>query len=193
MQPICAGIVPAFLIAGLCISSGSAEDWSTAEGSCFAKNAMLLQAGTGFLMDGGPIGVSANFEYGFHDAISGGGGLAFSGYHTDYSWGTFHYSTLFIAGRACFHPFNLAVLADKIPVRDKVDVYVGTSVGVIIYMSSFDNAPGFPDDPQIDAQGTHAQIWGLVGARYYFSPQFAVYLEEGSGYGWLNGGIAFKF
>jgi len=71
------------------------------------------------------IGFFGSFDYGFHDAISGGIASGFNGH----GWRYYQYFTIPFAVRAAFHPFNLKVIADKIKIRNKMDVYVGLATG----------------------------------------------------------------
>jgi hypothetical protein len=73
--------------------------------------------------------------------------------------------------RAAFHPFNLSVLQDKISIRDKLDVYGGFALGLKTGLT-----PPF----------TFSE---LIGARYFFSPNFGVFLEDCAGVGWVNLGV----
>jgi hypothetical protein len=186
------------LIAAACFVSltfGQSSEWATDQGSCFNKGSKIIQGGMGFFMGGGPIGGSATFEYGFLEAISGGGGFGISGYHSStYLQGHYTYTNMFFAVRACFHPFNLKVLEDKIPVRDKVDVYAGPVVGFEVVMDSWHADPAYiGTTPVTDADASTPYVQPLIGARYFFTPGFSVFLEEGSGFGWINSGVAFKF
>ena len=104
-------------------------------------------------------GFFGGVDYGFHDAISGGGAVALL-VHPFYDevW-------LPVVARAAFHPFNLRVLADKIPVRGQVDPYVGLATGW-----------KFIDDPTF-------RFREYIGVRYFFTEHFFGLLEEGSGLG----------
>jgi hypothetical protein len=158
--------------AGACFALSTnvaAADWATSEGSCYAKGDKNLDVG--IPIPEYPLGVHAAFDYGFHDAISGGGGIGFRYYYGDVAYLTF-------LGRAAFHPFNLKVLADKIKVRDKLDVYAGPTFWIAPSLNGF--------DPQ----------WWIreyLGARWHFNPKLSVFLEDCGGFGYIDGGISFKF
>jgi hypothetical protein len=153
-------------IAACCVfyTGACASDWATSAGSCYAKGDMYISAGIPIY----PFGINAAFDYGFHDAISGGGGIGFR---------TFIYSNYFnFVGRAAFHPFNLKVLEDKIKVRDKFDVFVGLSPYFGIGLGNY----------------LDWGIWPYMGGRWQFAPRFSLFVEECPGFGYLNVGINFK-
>jgi hypothetical protein len=142
-----------------------AADWAESDGSCYAKGDKNLSFGIPLY----PFGVNAAFDYGFHDAISGGGAIAFRTYYFSPNYLTF-------LGRAAFHPFNLAALKDKIKVRDKLDVYVGPTMWLGIGLG---NSPDH-------------WIREYIGARFYFSPKLSVFAEDCAGLGYINVGLSLK-
>jgi hypothetical protein len=146
-----------------------ASDWATSEGSCYAKGDKILDVGVPLPFY--PLGVSAAFDYGFHDAISAGGGVGFRTYWFDPTYLTF-------LVRGAFHPFNLAVLKDKIKVRDKIDVYGGLTTWFGISTDGYD-----PD------------VWvrEYIGARWHFSQKLSLFVEDCGGFGYFDGGISFRF
>jgi hypothetical protein len=150
-------------------TSAIATEWSTSRGSCFAKGDKYLDVGIPLPMF--PAGAHAAFDYAFHDAISGGGGMGFRYYYGSSAHLTFVF-------RGAFHPFNLVVLQDKINVRDKLDVYVG---------------PAFWVGPSLN--GYAPDIWAreFFGARWHFTPKLSAFIEDCGGFGYLDGGITFKF
>lgn len=156
-----------FLLLGFSSAIFSA-DWATSSGSCYKQGDKNLEIGLSLPFY--PVGIHAAFDYAFHDAISGGGGIGFLNYWNEYSY-------LDLVIRGAFHPFNLKVLEDKIKVRDKLDVYVGIAGNCNIGL-------GVPTIP-----------WAreYVGARWYFTPTVSVFLEDCSGFGYFDGGICFKF
>ncbi|HUI92892.1 MAG TPA: hypothetical protein VLX68_11650 [Chitinivibrionales bacterium] len=168
--------IAATIIACLVFSTGAfAADWATSAGSCYAAGDKYLDVGIPIPMY--PAGVHAAFDYAFHDAISGGGGIGFRYY---YGWSSWYYNSFYLTflGRAAFHPFNLKVLEDKIKVRDKLDVYVGPCFWVAPSLNGY-----VPD-------------WGVrefIGLRWHFSPKFCLFVEDCGGFGFLDGGITFKF
>jgi hypothetical protein len=161
-------------IAACCVfyTGAYAAEWATSAGSCYAKGDKYLDVGIPLPMY--PAGVHVAFDYAFHDAISGGGGIGFRYYYGGPAYLTF-------LGRAAFHPFNLQVLSEKIKVRDKLDVYAG---------------PTFWFGPSLNGWGGWHPDWWIrefIGARWHFSPRFCVFVEDCGGFGYLDGGITFKF
>ncbi len=147
----------------------AASDWATSDGSCYAKHDMYLDVGIPLPMY--PAGVHAAFDYAFTDAISGGGGMGFRYYYGAESYFTF-------LARAAFHPFNLTVWHDKVKVRDKLDIYGGLTTWIGPSLNGYD-----PD-------------WGIreyIGMRWHFAPKFCLFVEDCGGFGYVDGGITFKF
>ena len=177
--------VLAVLFSGLVAGSVSASDWSTSDGSCFQPGQKQLTIGFNTWYPGPNVG----FEMAFHDVVSGGAAAGFNwwGLWTD-SWAYFYIP---IVVRAAFHPFNLKVLADKIPVRDRLDVYAGFGTGWSIGWVTWKGSDNI-------VRGSEPAVGGFsfrerVGATWYFTPNFYANAEEGSGLGSLNLGIGFKF
>jgi len=172
------------LLASALLVSFSLANVSSATESCYAKGNSLVNLGLGLVMEG-PFGVVASYEYGVHDLVSVGGEIGFSGWSNGY-WS---YSEIPFAVRGAFHPFNLPSLVDKIKVRDKFDVYGGLSMGYDIVTSSWSGPYA-----GTDATGSHVIASLFIGGRYYMNPNFGFYAEEtGGSFGWLNGGVVFKF
>jgi hypothetical protein len=169
MKKHCSVIIMAVAACWIFSGNAAAADWSTSIGSCYAQGDKILDVGIPIPMY--PAGVHAAFDYGFHDAISGGGGIGFR-----YYYGGAAYLTFLV--RAAFHPFNLTVLQDKIKVRDKLDVYVG---------------PTFWFGPSLNGYLPDWWFREYIGARWHFTPNISVFLEDCGGFGWLDGGISFKF
>lgn len=159
-----------------------AKDWADARGSCYHKGSMNLTAGV-TLAD---FGVFGTFDYGVHDAISVGLAMAYTSYSEDYSYGgELKYSEIPITLRAAFHPFNLSALKDSVPMRDKLDVYVGLGAG---YRSQSISGGG----SSVSAGGEMLfEIY--VGTRYYFTEKLYASAELGSGMALLNCGVGYKF
>jgi hypothetical protein len=163
-------------------SSIQASDWATGEGSCFSKSSKEVSVGLSMF----DFGFYAAYDMGFHDAISGGIVTGYNGYSD--SW--FSYGEVPILVRAAFHPFNLVALKDKISVRDKLDVYVGPSMGYEIGWVSWKDG---------SVAGLNLGTYGgfifreYIGVRYFFTPKIAVTAEDCAGLGVINIGICFKF
>jgi hypothetical protein len=164
------------------VTSGvQASDWATGEGSCFSKNSKEISAGLSI----DDLGFYVAYDMGFHDAISGGVATGYNGY----SSGWYSYWAIPILIRAAFHPFNLVALKDNIKVRDKLDVYIGPSMGYQIGGASWANGT---------VTGYTLPTYGgfifreYIGVRYFFSPKIAVTAEDCAGLGLINFGICFK-
>jgi hypothetical protein len=143
----------------------AAADWATAEGSCYAKGDKLLSVGAALY----PFGLFGAFDYGLHDCISLGGAAGFM----VYPYGNPYIP---VVVRGAFHPFNLKVLSEKIKVRDKLDVYVGPSVGWEIGLGWL-GLPFFRE---------------YIGVRYKLNDKFMLFAEDCAGLGYLSAGITFK-
>jgi hypothetical protein len=144
---------------------------ASAQDGAYAKGDKYLNVGVGLLLGYSTFGVGGSFDVAVHDLVSVGAAAEF---------GIGTYTTLPIALRAAFHPFNLDPLKDKIKIRDKLDAYAGLIGGFGIHFSDYYSG-GYP-------------IYGyIVGARYNLNPNLRLYLESSWGLGTLNGGIALKF
>ena len=171
----------AFLVS-IAGSVQASSDWATGEGSCFSKDSKEVSVGLSMF----DFGFYAAYDMGFHDAISGGIVTGYNGYSD--SW--FSYGEVPILVRAAFHPFNLVALKDKISVRDKLDVYVGPSMGYEIGWVSWKDG---------SVAGLNLGTYGgfifreYIGVRYFFTPKIAVTAEDCAGLGVINIGICFKF
>ncbi|MBD3345497.1 MAG: hypothetical protein GF401_10585 [Chitinivibrionales bacterium] len=163
-------------------TSSSQSDWATSSGSCYGKGDIIVSAGIPLW----PFGLYGAFDYGFHDCISGGGGFGFYGYSYSSLW---KYRYLPIGIRAAFHPFNLEVLADKIPVRDKLDAYAGLAFGQRIGWASWEGAGAKLEEPEVGG----FMVREYIGIRYFPTDNFFLTAEEG-GLTWtLNIGVGLKF
>ena len=172
-------------------------------GSCFAKGDQYIQAGIGVGLYGGygdltfpPI--SGMYEYGIDNLISIGGGIGYQGssyssYNPEFGEYEWNYAYIPIMARVAFHPFNLDAISKSIPSRDKWDVYGGLSFGyAIVNYSETIPLTGFEGAPAYSVGASYFQAGLLLGTRWYFNPKFAMYLEEGSGFGWVNIGACWK-
>ncbi len=141
--------------------------------------------GTGFNTSIPPV--SASFEVGIVDnvfekgVIGVGGYFGYSSYKYSYGNDNFgwKYSNLFLGARGNLH----------YPLVNKLDTYVGLTIGVnIVSEKTFGGYTG-------TSYGSYGGLRTaeFIGARYYFSDNFAVMLELGYGVAYLNLGIALKF
>lgn len=171
-------LVSAFLYVG----TSSAADWATSEGSCFGQWSKNISVGMSLLH----FGFFTAFDMGVHDCISAGIATGYNGYGHTTVW---RYNYVPIAGRAAFHPFNLQVLADKVRVRDKLDVYLGLASGGRIGWAKWEGSGDELSEP--DVGGFFVREY--IGIRFFPKPNFYLVAEEGSGLGTLNLGVGFKF
>ncbi len=90
------------------------------------------------------------------------------------------YNYILIGARVLFH-FNLV---------NNMDFYAGLMMGYNIVTSSVEtNVPG----GNVSADEGYLAYGELVGLRYFFTDTVAVYVEAGYTFGYINGGLAFKF
>jgi hypothetical protein len=156
-------VLVGLMIIGTMLFSESAEKWAVDKGSAYVKDSKMLSFGLAAV----PFGPCAAFDYGFHEAISGG--IA-TGVMIE------RYAYVPMITRAAFHPFNLKAWSDKIAVRDKLDVYGGLAGGF-----QFGR-----DAPQLFI------VREFFGARYYIDPKFAFFAEDCAGLGFFNIGLTVK-
>jgi hypothetical protein len=75
-------------------------------------------------------------------------------------------------------------------VRDQFDAYGGLSLGYTFI--SYAEVTDYSSTTYI--VGGSYVTWGLLlGGRWFFSPNWALYAEEGSGFGWLSVGVTTRF
>lgn len=165
----------------LAVCSGVRAQWADDIGSAYQRASKNISIGTSFF----PIGFYGGFDYGFHEAISGGGAVGFN--FIPYPSG-YRYYFVPILGRAAFHPFNLAVIADKMPARGRLDPYVGFSVGGRVNWWRWDGSGIKPVDP--DPWPVVIREW--IGVRWYFTDQLAVFAEDCGGLGYINAGLTLR-
>ena len=166
----------------LSVGTSSAANWATSEGSCYGQWSKNISFGMSLLHFGG----FAAFDLGVHDCISAGIATGYNGYGYSRYW---RYNYVPIAGRAAFHPFNLRVLADKVRVRDKLDVYLGLASGGRIGWARWEGSGDELKEPNVGG----FFIREYIGIRFFPKDFFYLVAEEGSGLGTFNLGVGFKF
>jgi hypothetical protein len=130
--------------------------------------------------------VSASFEIGIVDnilekaVIGVGGYMAYSSYKSDYGTGGWKYSNVVIGARGNFH----------YPLVDHLDTYAGVMLG---YNIATDKAWGNYSGSLHSTSYGGIRTAEYVGARYYFSNNFAAMAEIGYGVTILNFGVSLKF
>jgi hypothetical protein len=131
--------------------------------------------------------LSASLEWGFRDnfldvenlSLGLGGYVGFTRYTWRFAGYGWNYTDLIIGARGAVH----------YPFVQNLDTYVGVILGPRIVITS-----DFGDIPTGTASAaTSGLAWSsFVGARYFFSPRFALMGELGYGISYLNFGIALR-
>jgi len=172
---------------------------AAAQSPTFNKGDKVLNLGVGFgsgLYTGGGYSsqmpaISASLEVGVVDNVIDKGSIGVGGYigytsakfdYSDfgYTYG-WKYSDLVIAARGAFH----------YPLVEKLDTYAGLALGYDIVTAK--ETGNFPNGYIGSSTASGAYFSGFLGARYYFSDNFAGLLELGSGIAYFNLGVALKF
>jgi hypothetical protein len=131
-----------------------------------------------------PISLSA--EYGIADEIFEKGSVgvgAYLGFAT-YSWRSsysYRQSRVYLGPRGSFH----------YPLVDKLDTYVGLSLGLHYYSYKY-NDDYYDYYDNYDDFNIGLYSYWFAGARYYFTDNLAVMAEVGYGITYLNIGVSFK-
>ncbi|MBN1309336.1 MAG: hypothetical protein JXA18_15535 [Chitinispirillaceae bacterium] len=154
--------------------------WYDSEGSCYAKGDMIGSLGLSVHY----FGAYGSFDYGVHDCISAGGAVGYVGY----SLLDARHNHIPLIVRGAFHPFNLAALADKIVIRDVIDVYAGLSTGWLFVWIRRDNL-----SLQDEADKPGFRIREYIGMRYHFSPKWSFFIEDCGYLTNIAGGVSYKF
>jgi len=107
------------------------------------------------------------------------GSVGYSSYKYDYlGWG-YRYTNIFFGGGGTFH----------YPVLDKLDTYVGLMLGYNIVTA---NEFGTPTGWDYSSSSSRFVFVSFVGARYYFSEQFAAFAQLGYGISYFTFGVCIK-
>lgn len=164
---------------------------ANAQDNAWHQKDMVLSAGVGIGMEGlygtstvPPIFVA--FETGIAEKITLGGIVAYSGSSDDFGYGKWSYTYIVIEARGAYHFLEH---------NPRWDVYAGVGLGYNIVSSSvtWNNSSYqslFGNTYSASASYMLFDIFG--GARYYFTPKFAVMGEVGYGIGFLRLGVSYK-
>jgi len=125
---------------------------------------LQLNFGLGFSSWGLPV--YGGIDYGVHKDISIGGEFSYRSYSDDWGTKSYSHSIIGLLGNANYHFNNL------LRIDSKWDVYAGLNLGFFSWSS-----PSGYGGSNTSGLGLGAQ----VGARYYFSPKWAINLEFGGG------------
>jgi hypothetical protein len=166
-----------------------------AQESMFNLGDKVVSAGIGFgttLYSGtyytrGVPPISLSYEQAIVDevlekgVIGVGGWLGYTSYKYDYlGWG-YKYTNFIIGAMGAFH----------YPLVDKLDTYLGVGLGYnIVSANEFGTLPGGWD---YSATSGGIVFAGMVGARYYFTEQIAVFAQVGYGVSYFTIGASFRF
>ena len=203
MKKLCATL----LIAGMGISvlpaqaqnTGKAfykQPYQTRNSGSFSKDASILSIGYGFPNESG-TGYShwnngnrmgfgpayIKYEHGVIDELGIGGYAAFAASRYKYNNDDVDRTVAIGMGVLAYYHFN-----KLIPVK-QLDVYAGAGIGFRNLTYTEDGRRGSDSD-------TDFEVLPIinVGARWYFTPRFAVYLEGGyDEMSEVNTGITFSF
>ena len=93
-----------------------------------------------------------------------------------------------VMARGAFHPFNLAALADKIVIRDVIDVYAGLAAGWLFVWVKRDNVT-----LQKESDEPGFRIREYIGMRYHFNPKWSFFIEDCGYLTNIAGGVSYKF
>jgi hypothetical protein len=164
---------------------------ASAQDNAWHQKDMVLSAGVGIGLSGlygssSTPPIFAAFETGVAEKITLGGLVAYAGSSNDFGYGKWSYTYIIIEARGAYH------FLDHNP---KFDAYGGLGLGYNIVSSSvtwqnsqFQNLYG----GVYSASASYMIFDIFAGARYYFSPKFAVQGEVGYGVGFVRIGVAYK-
>jgi hypothetical protein len=151
------------MLLGTMLPVAHANEWAVDRGSAYTKDSKLLSFGLAMI----PFGFSFAYDYGFHQAISGGGVMGVMIKPDAY---------ISMIARAAFHPFNLKAWKVDRALRAKLDFYGGC-------------ASGF----ELGTEAPHLfTLSEYIGVKYYFDPNFAVFAEDCAGIGYFTIGLTIR-
>lgn len=171
------------------------QPYKTRNSGSFSSDASILSIGLGAPNNnrvgkgwngGNRIGFPptyVKYEHGIIDEVGIGGYLAFSA--SRYKWDNdfYHARTAFGFGVLGYYHFNRLI-----PVS-QLDVYAGAGLGFRVVNDIHER----PNDRHRDSDFDPLPLF-KAGARWYFTPKFAVYLEGGyDGMSDVNLGITLRF
>lgn len=166
-----------FVVLGFGVTSANAQ---SVKGTNFVN--LGIGVGTfGFSGTGG-LPITASFEHGFTNEISGGGFASFikRNFYDDYSF------TYYVIGAKASYHLNQVLNVEN----PKLDVYGGASLFYRGYKASYKDF-----DPEYDyaTGGGNIGIGIHAGGRYMFNNNFGGFAELGYGISPLQLGVTFKF
>jgi hypothetical protein len=175
MNKLLVGIATACTLLLFSAHTAPVSAWATSEGSVYAQGDMYGSLGLSVHY----FGAYVAFDYGLHDCISIGAATGYNGYSNL----SIRFHRLPIIARAAFHPFNLSAIADKIIIRNTIDVYAGLCSGWIFVWKRSDIA---------NDNGGDFSIREYIGMRYHFSDRLSIFVEDCPGVAYIAGGISYQ-
>lgn len=172
----------AAVIAIFIISFASHEAHAQAE---LQRGNLLLNAGVGFgYYYAGGASFNLNGEYSVTEELGIGAYFAFTRWDNHYFGYNYDYTFIDLGARASYHFARILGVNDP-----KFDPYAGVFLGFVSSSYKYDG-PG--NNGYNDAYDGTVRTGIHIGARYYFSDQFAGYGELGVGLSPLVLGITYK-
>ncbi len=175
----------------LLVAAVASPGTANAQDNAWHQKDMVISGGFGLGLEGvygtssvPPIFVA--FETGVADKITLGGLVSYSGSSEDFGYGKWKYSYIIIEARGAYHFLEH---------NPKFDVYAGVGLGYNIVSASVTwNDPTYQNlfGGQYSASASYMIFDVFGGARYYFTPKFAVLGEVGYGVGFLRLGVSYK-
>jgi len=126
--------------------------------------------------------LGGQFEYGFHEKISGGALFGWSSESYDYYWAEYTYTYISIGAQGNYH----------FKPGEKFDPFVGAVLGYDIVSWDAEYAAGYGDWYDYDASASAMFFGGTLGCNYDFSPTMVGTARLGYPY-YLSAGVSFKF
>ncbi len=126
--------------------------------------------------------LGGQFEYGFHENISGGAILGWSSQSEDYYWAEYTYTYIAIGAQGNYH----------FKPGEKFDPFVGAVLGYDIVSWDVEYNPGYTSWYGYDATANSMFFGGALGCNYDFSPTMVGTARVGYPY-YLAAGVSFKF
>jgi len=166
-----------------------------AQESMFNLGDKVVSAGIGFgstlytsgtYISRGVPPISLSYEQAVKDGILDKGVIGVGGWvgYTSYKyqvldWG-YKYSNIIFGVMGAFH----------YPLVDKLDTYAGIGLGYNIVSA---NEFGINSGIEYNVSGSSIVFAGMIGARYYFTDQIAVFAQAGYGIAYFTVGASFRF
>lgn len=180
-------LIVVLLVSALALTSASAQ---------VKKGESVITAGLGVGYPGaygtGGLPIFAAFETAVVPQISVGGILSYAGSSEDFGYVEYSYKYIFVGARGAYH---FGPIIHNFP--KNLDLYAGLTLGYNITSNSAKyDGPSDLRDYYTRLYSDQSGWFGFGpfgGARYYFSPNFAVTGEVGYDIAYLKIGASYKF